>query len=244
MAKYDPIPDLNVGVPELVSILIPTYKPLLFIERCIESIFEHTNYANYEVCIADDASPTTDHIEYLKTLARTNRVKVVFGNERLGHGPNTMRAFEQSKGQFVLLLNDDCHIPFENRSWLDYLVNALKQNPTWASVTPALLHGLQHRTIYWIGKKRPENCKKSTHDFLHHPWGHESLPTAPVDSCYNNFACCLTWRGLLLDYPIGTIHKHYGSDSEWCNKIQNKFGLLHMALPLLYVYHENAFGAR
>ena len=40
----------------LISLVVPTYNtPLVYLRRCIESVISQS-YANWELCIADDAS--------------------------------------------------------------------------------------------------------------------------------------------------------------------------------------------
>ena len=238
---YEEIYVAGSGVTGKVSILVPTYNIPSSAKKCIESLRHNTDYPDFEICIADDANPSHELKEYLRSLESVENIKVVFGDKRLEYGGNIMRAFNISDGQIICVFNDDAHVPTSSRDWLSKLVRELQMNPKYGSVTPKVLY--DSLGVYWVGKKR-ENANNLTHDFLHLNHDHPDIPKEPVECCYNNFACCVMWRELVNKVPIGSINNHYGSDSAWCHLVEVRFGLHHYMVPVTYVHHANLFNKR
>ena len=240
----DHLYDLNAGIENKVSITIPTYKRLDYAERCIESILEYTVYQDgYEIIISDDYSCVPALEDYLKRMEAEGNIKLILNSERK-QCDNAIKAINAATGQFICLMNDDVEIPSDSGNWLTVLVEVLKLNrDRWASVTPAMFHGVTKRTVYWVGKRK-ENVRKPYHDFLHTRFGSPTLPKEPVWCCYNTFACCLTWKGLTDYLVVGKNNKQYGVDSDWCFEIEKKTGLTHWMVPDTYVYHANIYTGR
>jgi GT2 family glycosyltransferase len=94
--------------PPLISVLVPLYNtPENFLRRCIESVTEQI-YTNWELCLVDDASPST-HVARVCTeyVSRDNRIKFE-RREINGHiSAATNSALELASGDFVALLDHD-----------------------------------------------------------------------------------------------------------------------------------------
>ena len=130
--------DLDVGIEDKVSIVIPTYKQLPYAKKCIESIIEYTTYPNYEIIVCDDCSEIPALEEYLKHMESEGKIKLFLNSERRLCA-NTMDAIRTATGQFLCFMNDDVEIPSDSSDWLWTLLDALKRNRgEWASVTPAM----------------------------------------------------------------------------------------------------------
>lgn len=92
----------------LISVVLPVYNtPLDFLKRCIDSVRGQT-YQNWELCIADDASPDARVAECLRAFARDDvRIKVVV-RERNGHiSEATNSALGLASGSHVAFLDHD-----------------------------------------------------------------------------------------------------------------------------------------
>src|SRR5690606_30884422 len=92
----------------LLSVLLPVYDtPERWLRRCLDSVLAQA-YANWELCVADDAS-TQPHVrKVLEEYARRDpRIRVTW-RERNGHiarASNT--ALEMARGAYVALLDHD-----------------------------------------------------------------------------------------------------------------------------------------
>jgi O-antigen biosynthesis protein len=92
----------------LISILMPTYRSnIQFLKSAIDSVCQQT-YANWELCIADDASDTAELRAILEDYAaHDNRIKLVF-RETNGHiSAASNSALAIAKGDWIALLDHD-----------------------------------------------------------------------------------------------------------------------------------------
>jgi glycosyltransferase involved in cell wall biosynthesis len=92
----------------LVSVLLPVYQtPERWLRRCIESVLAQA-YPNWELCIADDASPSQRVRGVLREYARRDpRIRVTFraANGHISEASNT--ALGMARGEWVALLDHD-----------------------------------------------------------------------------------------------------------------------------------------
>lgn len=86
----------------LVSVIIPNYNYLRYLDKCLESVFDQ-DYPNIEVIVVDDGS-TDGSLEYLKSLK--NPIKVL---QQKNQGVSIARnnGLFESKGEFIAFLDAD-----------------------------------------------------------------------------------------------------------------------------------------
>jgi len=102
----------NTANGVLLSVVIPVYRPdLALFKQAIESVLKQT-YANWELCIADDASNDPELSSYLQQLsAQHNNIHVLF-REQNGHiAACTNSALTMVSGDFVVLFDQDDLLP-------------------------------------------------------------------------------------------------------------------------------------
>lgn len=111
----------------LISVVMPVYNPpLQYLRIAIDSLRQQV-YKNWELCLADDASPNEEVKAYLRELALSDsRIKVAF-RERNGHiSAATNTALELATGEFIALMDNDDELP---RHALAYVAIALNKKP-------------------------------------------------------------------------------------------------------------------
>lgn len=93
------------------SFLLPTYNSnLVFLKEMVGSILQQT-YANFEVCISDDASTLPGLSKYLNNLrVQDSRFNINFAKERGGIAANTNRCLDMVSGDFIVLCDHDDRI--------------------------------------------------------------------------------------------------------------------------------------
>lgn len=109
----------------IISIVMPTYKPNPeWLVEAIESVREQV-YPNWELCIADDASPDPAIRPILERYAREDgRIKVVF-REQNGHiSAASNSALELVTGEWVALFDHDDILSEHAIFWVVHSINA------------------------------------------------------------------------------------------------------------------------
>lgn len=113
----------DVDESDLVSVIIPTKNGYDNIERCVNSIIEKTDYANYEIIIADNGSSNphmfTLYDDFAKRLGERFRVESIdipFNFSRINN-----LAAKTARGKYLLFLNDDTEVI--SRLWVTRMVS-------------------------------------------------------------------------------------------------------------------------
>ncbi|MBA6125307.1 glycosyltransferase family 2 protein [Pseudomonas juntendi] len=111
----------------LISIVVPTYNTDdVYLRECIESVLKQS-YPNWELCIADDASPNGNirtTLEFYKSI--DYRIKVTYRSKNGHISLASNSALKLAKGKFVALLDHDDLLP---EHALLYVVEAINKNP-------------------------------------------------------------------------------------------------------------------
>lgn len=94
-----------------VSVIIPTRDNPGVLSNCIHSIFEKTDYPDFEVVIADNGSVRPETLKLFDELkARYDRLKVVRIDIPFNFSRINNLAVAQSDGEFLVFLNDDTEV--------------------------------------------------------------------------------------------------------------------------------------
>ncbi|MDU6524799.1 MAG: glycosyltransferase, partial [Enterococcus sp.] len=111
----------------LISVIMPVYNvEVRWLSEAIDSLFKQV-YPNWELCICDDASTSSELKEFLAKIAKNDeRIKVVYSTEN-GHISKASNvALALATGNFVALMdNDDVLSPLA----LFRVAEALNKNP-------------------------------------------------------------------------------------------------------------------
>ncbi len=109
----------------MVSIVIPTRDQVSSLKKCLDGIFQKTDYRTYEVIVLDNGSSDAETLEFFETLrkregTRVERIEGEFNYSRLNN-----RGVELARGPFVALLNNDVEVI--NDDWLNEMVSRAMQ---------------------------------------------------------------------------------------------------------------------
>lgn len=117
--------ELDYGHAQLgsVSILIVVKDRLPQIQRCMETLLEHTDYANYEVLLLDHGNQSTRMREWLAGVEAmgVDQLRVLHFDSALSREALCNQAAEQARGDFLLWLGDGAGVMAEG--WLQQLLN-------------------------------------------------------------------------------------------------------------------------
>jgi GT2 family glycosyltransferase len=94
--------------PPKISVVTPVYNvPETYLRKCLDSVLKQI-YPNWELCLADDASPKSHVKRVLKEYAaRDSRVKVVYQQTNGGISTASNAALKLATGEYVALLDHD-----------------------------------------------------------------------------------------------------------------------------------------
>jgi len=110
----------------LISVIMPVYNvEVRWISEAIDSLFKQV-YPNWELCICDDASTSSELKEFLEKIIKTDdRIKIVYNKENGHISKASNAALSLATGDFVALMdNDDVLSPLA----LLRVVEAIDQN--------------------------------------------------------------------------------------------------------------------
>jgi glycosyltransferase involved in cell wall biosynthesis len=109
----------------LVSIIIPTRDQASCLQKCLNSIFEKTDYRNYEVIVLDNETYDSETLEFLALLTKRDRVRVERIEGTFNYSRLNNRGVELSRGSFIALLNNDVEVIYDD--WLSEMVSRAMQ---------------------------------------------------------------------------------------------------------------------
>ena len=108
-----------------VSIVIPTRDQASSLKKCVDSIFEKTDYPAYELIVLDNESYDSQALEFLAELKKRDVVQVERIDDAFNYSRLNNRGVELSSGTFVALLNNDVEVL--NADWLTEMVSRAMQ---------------------------------------------------------------------------------------------------------------------
>ena len=107
----------------LVSIVIPTMQ-LELTKKCVESLIKYTDLNDKEIIIVANGAHV-DMKSYVSNLSLGEKIPIrcLWYDNPLGAVPALNAGIREAKGEYVLLLNDDCEILWsEKNNWINWLL--------------------------------------------------------------------------------------------------------------------------
>lgn len=110
---------------ELASLIIPCCNQLEYTRQCLESVLQHTREP-YELLLVDNGSTdgTLGYLEEIRRRRRPARTVVIRNETNRGYVAGCNQALEQTKGPYVVFLNNDAIV---TAGWLEGLIGWLRK---------------------------------------------------------------------------------------------------------------------
>jgi GT2 family glycosyltransferase/glycosyltransferase involved in cell wall biosynthesis len=224
-----------------VTVIVPVYRGVDDIRRCLESVVRHSASSDvpFQVMAIDDASPEPDVPLFLDAVASERGpvpITVVHNPENLGFVRTVNRGIGESPGD-VVILNADAVVTDNS---LDRLAAAAGQ-PDVATVTPLTNFGsictLPHSVIDAFGLEGADPKVDECADFV----SRQSLQLLPEVITGVGFCMYVTREALDLcgRFDEDTFGQGYGEEVDFCLRA-TRVGLRHLVEDATFVYHHGA----
>lgn len=106
----------NLERSPLVTLIIPTRNGKRLLEQCIDSIFNKTDYKNFEIIVVDNNSDESDTLDYLDGLSSHEDVTVIKYPHEFNYSAINNYAVKFARGEIIGLVNNDIEVISPN--WL------------------------------------------------------------------------------------------------------------------------------
>ncbi|MCI8362374.1 MAG: glycosyltransferase [Clostridia bacterium] len=104
-----------------ISIIIPNMDHKRDLKRCIRSILQKSTYKNYEIIIVENNSKTKEIFKYYDKLKENSKIKILeYKEKEFNYSKINNFGVKNSKGQYIVLLNNDTKIITQN--WMELML--------------------------------------------------------------------------------------------------------------------------
>jgi O-antigen biosynthesis protein len=202
-----------------VSIIIPS-RNIHLLKTCIDSIFNCTDYKNYEIVVIDTGIDESACPDYYKALLNNKSIQVVKYSGDFNYSLANNIGSSHAKGEILLFLNDD--IKVISPDWMDEMMGWVIQKDTGVVGAKLLKPDktIQHAGVI-IGLT----------GFAGHPFaGANEITMGPFGSSewYRDYhavtgACLMVKRGVYEE--VGGFDEEFtlcGSDVEFCLRVERR----------------------
>lgn len=229
-----------IGDP-MISIVIPNKDHAADLKRCITSILEKSTYENYEIVIVENGSETKEIFDYYTSLKEYDNIRVVTyekpeGQNGFNYSAVNNFGVKQTKGDYVLLLNNDTEVITVN--WMEELLMYAQREDVGAAGAK-LYYG--NKTIQHAGVVLQLGAHR-TAGHSHYGQSRENLGYMGR-LCYAQNVSAVTGACLLvkksLFEEVGGLDESFAislNDVDFCLKLREK-GLLNVFTPFAELYH-------
>lgn len=124
--------EISKATERMTSIIILTYNGLPMTRACIDSIRRNTDVP-HEIVIVDNAS-NDGTVVFLQRLAKQDKnVKILLNRENKGFPAGCNQGIQASKGEYVVLLNNDVTV---TKGWLSGLIECAERDGSFGMIGP------------------------------------------------------------------------------------------------------------
>lgn len=108
----------------LISVIIPFYKKINYIEKTILSILNQT-YQKFEIIIVYDDQNLEDLVILKKIIDKKKKIKIIINKKNLGAGLSRNVGIKHAKGEYIAFIDAD---DLWNEYKLEKQIRFMKQN--------------------------------------------------------------------------------------------------------------------
>ena len=114
---------LNKNLTDFVTVIIPYYKKINFINECVDSVLNQT-FQNFEIIMVYDDKDKSELELLEKFKNKDKRIKIIVNQENLGVGESRNKALKIANGKFIAFLDaDDIWHPLKLSTQIEFMIN-------------------------------------------------------------------------------------------------------------------------
>lgn len=198
-----------VSTPK-VSIIVPVYGNAALTLECLSSIRGATEGIDYEIIVADDASPD----QTFELLGRISGTKVQRNPNNLGFLRNCNAALPLATGEYVVYLNNDVQV---KPGWLDGLLAVFAEHTDAGAAGPKIVYPSGH--LQEAGVALKSDASADMVGLNDNPAAARYEYVRAVDYCSG--ACLMVRRDLLVQLGgfSDELAPAYCEDADLCLRI-------------------------
>jgi GT2 family glycosyltransferase len=233
-SKPDPFSDKKRGSMCLVSIIITHYGDIEYLQGCLNSIIENTEYPHWEIIIINNSGVKVKDL----IVGELDKIKVYDAPRNLGYAGSVNTGAKIAKGKILIILNNDVEV---GKKWLLPLVNCLQKDDSIAGCQGKILSLRDRSEFDYAGAAGGAIdifgypfCRGRIFDTIEKDYGQ-------YDQLYEPFWICGVCMAIKRDAleKIGYFDEvffMYGEEVDWCWRAQ-LLGYRFMFVPDSLIYH-------
>jgi len=220
----------------LVSVIVINWNGLKDTIECLESL-RKLEYDNYEIIVVDNNS-SDDSVSTIKKMF--TEVKLIVLNKNVGYSGGCYIGANKSKGQYLLLLNNDTTV---HPKILNVLVKIAEKDQKFGIVAPKIMYYDQDKIWFGGGK-----ILKPISSVIHmNRWGmwDNSKPKNNIQEVSFIPGCVMLIKRELIN-KIGIFDPYYFfnlEDMDLCYRT-SQAGYKCIYVPISMVYHKDSSSSR
>lgn len=189
----------------LISIIVPVYNVLPYLEQCFESL-SHQNYPNLEFIVVDDGSTDGSGVFCDEKAKADNRI-IVIHQENKGLSAARNRGLAEARGEYITFLDSD--------DWLEldavhYLLSLVKKYDTKMSICAIEETTVRGNTVNYGLQYGEKNM--STEETMGRMLREEGFNVSAYAKLYHRDL----WEGIT--FPEGAVHEDLGTTYKLIKK--------------------------
>lgn len=219
-----------------VSIIIPNKDNHGVLAKCLDSIYEKTEYPDYEIIVIENNSEDPDTFAYYDRIQKDPRVTVLEYDGEFNYSKVNDFGVEHASGELILLLNNDVEVI--TQGWLTELASVCCREDVGA-VGARLWYPddvIQHAGIAIIN----EAAEPIHHGAPRGYTGYFGLIEKPQDMSAVTAACLMTKKSVY--QQVGGLDPEFCiayNDIDYCLKLRAE-GLNVVYWPYVELYHHES----
>lgn len=210
----------------IVSIIVPVYNTVLFLDKCVSSILSQT-YSNIELILVDDASTDGSNVLCDRWQVQDERIQVIHNERNKGAAFSKNRGLDVASGKYLCLIDSDDWI---EPDMIEKMLLLLEKYNVDIVETPLYKIQSEHTEHTFEVKNTDELEVLNTKSALMELMQNRKLHQTPCNKLYK--------RNIVADirFPVG----RYIDDEFWTYKVFAKAKYILYYDHVFYYYRQHS----